>query len=94
MNYQIKLSSSARKALKKLGRSGKFNPSILNKILYCFERGESLPVHVKDHALRGNFIGSRECHLGFNLLLIYKYNDELKVITVSDIGTHPELFGE
>lgn len=94
MTYQVKLSRSASRALKKLGRSGSFNPSILNKILHCFEKGESLPVHVKDHALQGNFIGFRECHLGFNLLLVYKRNDETRIITVSDIGTHPELFGE
>lgn len=94
MHYRVKLSNSARRALKKLGRSGKFNPFILNAILQCFEEGNSLPEKYKDHQLHGEFAHLRECHLGFNLLLLYERDDELKIVTVSDIGTHPELFGE
>lgn len=94
MSYRVKLSSSARRSLKKLGRSGTFNPSVFDKILHCFEKGESLPTHFKDHALQGNFAGSRECHLGFNLLLIYERDEAVQIITISDIGTHGDLFGE
>lgn len=94
MIYHVSLSVSARRRLKKLRYSGNFNPGILNKILHCFENGEPLPNRVNDHQLQGEFAGFRECHLGFNLLLIYKRNDELRVVTITNIGTHPELFGE
>jgi len=92
--YQIKLASSTRKALKKLGRSGKFNQTIFNKVVRCLQNGDPLPFFVKDHQLQGNFIGSRECHLEFNLLLIYERDDVERIVTISDIGTHQELFGE
>ncbi len=94
MTYHIKLSSSARRYLKKLRHSGTFNPAVLDKILHLLERGEFLQSEFKDHQLHGEFAHFRECHLGFNLLLLYKRNDEEKIITISDIGTHEELFGE
>ena len=94
MTYQVKLSRSALKALKKLERSGSFNPYSLNTVLHCFEYGETIPEKYKDHQLRGEFAHLRECHLEFNLLLVYKRNDDARIITVSDIGTHSELFGE
>lgn len=80
--------------MKKLKRSGAFNPSVLNAIFQCLEEGIPLPEKCKDHQLHGEFAHHRECHVGFNLLLVYRRNDALKIITVSDIGTHPELFGE
>lgn len=94
MTYHVSLSVSARRRLKKLKYSGSFNPEVLNKILHCFGNGEPLPEKVKDHQLQGEFAHYRECHIGFNLLLIYKRNDELRVVTITNIGTHQELFGE
>ncbi|OGG92987.1 hypothetical protein A2609_02010 [Candidatus Kaiserbacteria bacterium RIFOXYD1_FULL_47_14] len=94
MNYHIKLSISARRALKKLKHSGVFNQIVFNSVLYCLENGNLLPEKYKDHQLHGEFAHFRECHLGFNLLLLYRRNDEAGIITISDIGTHPELFGE
>jgi len=94
MNYRLKVSNKAQKTLKKLGRSGKFNPAILNKILHCLENGGVLPEQYKDHQLHGDLAGFSECHLGFNLLLQYEKDEALRLITIAKIGTHQELFGE
>jgi len=94
MIYHVSLSASSRKRLKKLRYSGNFNPEVFHRILQCLENGETLPERVKDHQLRGEFTDYRECHLGFNLLLIYKQNNDLRTVTITNIGTHPELFGE
>ncbi|OGG39907.1 hypothetical protein A2118_00810 [Candidatus Kaiserbacteria bacterium GWA2_50_9] len=94
MIYHVSLSASARKRLKKLRYSGNFNTEVFHRILRCLENGEPLPERTKDHQLHGEFANYRECHLGFNLLLLYKRNDEARVVTISDIGTHGELFGE
>lgn len=94
MNYRIKLSNKTERVLKKLKRSGTFNPFALNTILRCLQNGEALPERYKDHQLHGEFAQLRECHLSFNLLLLYKRNEETRIITIADIGTHPELFGE
>jgi mRNA interferase YafQ len=94
MIYYVSLSALARKHLKKLSHSGNFNPEVFHRILQCLENREPLPERAKDHQLRGEFADYRECHLGFNLLLIYKQNDDLRVVTITNIGTHQELFGE
>ena len=92
--YSIVLSNSARRYLKKLSHSGAFNSATLHKVMHLLESGEPLPEKFKDHRLHGEFSHLREFHLGFNLLVLYERDDVLRIITVSDIGTHPELFGE
>jgi len=64
------------------------------ELLALFIFGKSLPINFKDHALQGSLSGKRECHIGFNLLVVYKHNEQLKVVTISGVGTHQELFGE
>jgi len=93
MTYRIALAASARKALRKLSRSGSFDRGSLDTLLVLFETGVSLPTHYKDHGLHGAFSGSRECHLAFDLLVLYKRDDALCTVTIQDIGTHEELFG-
>ena len=44
----------------------------------------------KDHPLRGNYQGYRECHLEPDWLLIYKITDE--ELSLSRTGTHSDLF--
>jgi mRNA interferase YafQ len=52
--------------------------------------GDPLPAEYLDHELRGEWEGTRECHVGGDFLLIYQAT-EREVIFV-DIGTHAELF--
>ena len=92
--YQIIYAQGARRALKRLRRSGSFQEAVFKELLALFMNDRSLPIHFKDHALHGDFIGYRECHLGFNLLVVYKRNEEKGIVTISEVGTHPELFGE
>ena len=92
--YQIIYSQGARKALKRLRKSGSFPNAIFKELLTLFMCGRSLPFHFKDHALQGNLSINRECHIGFNLLVVYERDDDQKVITISRVGTHGEIFGE
>jgi mRNA interferase YafQ len=64
------------------------------KILAIMKRlinQESLEPRHKEHNLRGNYIGRRECHIEPDWLLIYKIaGDE---IIFERTGTHADLFG-
>lgn len=51
-----------------------------------------LPSKNKDHTLKGNFIGYRECHINPDSLLIYKKDTTLKIIALIRTGTHSDLF--
>lgn len=92
--YQVAYAQGARRALKRLRRGRSFPEERLKEIVTLLMCGRTLPVLFKDHQLHGEFADLRECHLGFNLLLLYKRNEELRVVTIANIGTHPELFGE
>lgn len=46
---------------------------LLDNIIRCLSNGEPLPEKHKDHALTGNWVGHRECHILPNWLLIYHY---------------------
>lgn len=92
--YEIRYAQSARKALKRHRRSGSFPEEKFKELLTLFIFGRSIPINFKDHALHGDLSVARECHIGFNLLIEYSCNEDLKIITIIDIGTHVELFGE
>ena len=49
-----------------------------------------------DHALKGDWVGHRECHVGGDFLLAYKLDDSGKVGLVVFVraGTHADLFNE
>jgi len=64
----------------------------LKDIFHYFIQGLPLPMQYKDHALKGKFLGYRECHVFPDTLLIYEKDDKEKIITLAYIGTHSDLF--
>lgn len=50
-----------------------------------------LPKRIRDHALKGDYSGTRECHVKPDLLLIY-YKTEKVLLTLVRLGSHSELF--
>ena len=51
------------------------------------------PTH-RDHALTGDYIGYRECHIQADWLLIYKIDGQELLLTLTRTGSHSELFGK
>lgn len=93
MLYEIVYTKSFRKSLKKLARSGSIEPPSIQKVIDILISDGNLPIQFRDHALRGNYAGCRECHIMPDLLLIYEIDDKLKLITLVEVGSHSELFG-
>ncbi|MGI2027112.1 type II toxin-antitoxin system YafQ family toxin [Endozoicomonas acroporae] len=48
-----------------------------------------MPV-MKDHALVGDWLGFRDCHIKPDLLLIYRIHD--RKLQLARIGSHSDLF--
>jgi len=61
-------------------------------VLYKLLNDEVLPEKYSDHALVGDWVGYRECHVNPDLLLIYKYSDTT-TLRLARLGSHSELFG-
>jgi mRNA interferase YafQ len=90
--YEVRFSRLAKKSLKKLGRSGSFNKKDFEVFLERLLRGDVLPRIYKDHQLKGSLSDFRECHIGFDLLVVYEKDTTLQLIVIANIGTHDELF--
>ncbi len=67
---------------------------LLDNIIRKLASGEQLPEKNKDHALTGNWVGHRECHIQPDWLLVYRIENDLLVLTLSRTGTHSDLFGK
>lgn len=67
---------------------------LLDDIIRKLANNEQLPEKNKDHALIGNWAGHRKCHILPNWLLVYRIENNLLVLTLSQTGTHSDLFGK
>lgn len=56
----------------KLAMKRHLNIDLLDDIIRALSRGDTLPEKNKDHALSGDWIGHRECHIQPDWLLIYR----------------------
>ena len=54
--------------------------------------GDILPPQYKDHPLRGNFAGSRDCHIEPDWILIYTLAENNSHVRFERTGTHSDLF--
>ena len=65
---------------------------LLDQVVDFLAKGELLPEKYKDHALSGDYVGFRECHITPDWLLVYAIKNETLVLTLSRTGTHSDLF--
>ena len=72
------------------GRHREVLDTELDKIVRLLAADEALPLEYDDHALIGNWIGHRECHVQHNLLLIYRKPDD-ETLQLVRLGSHSEL---
>ena len=89
--YEIKNTTQFKKDYKLAKRRG-LNLNLLKDIVIKLANGETLAPKHKDHSLSGNWTGHRECHIQPDWLLIYRYEEEVLVLTLSRTGTHSDLF--
>ena len=71
-----------------------YDMSKLERTIDLLLTGDLMPPEYRDHPLKGNYSGYRECHVGGegDWLLIYKiYNDQL-ILVLTATGTHVDLF--
>ncbi|MDR1529184.1 MAG: type II toxin-antitoxin system YafQ family toxin [Burkholderiales bacterium] len=60
-------------------------------VLNDLAAGKPLPKRMFDHALSGEFKGSRECHVYPDLLLIYCVREDSGEIVLARLGSHAQL---
>ena len=89
MKYNIKYATKFKKHYKRLNAKDQQEArAVINRLA----NDEILEIKYRDHALQGDLIGFRECHLKPDLLLIYQKQDGKLILYCFDIGSHSELF--
>ena len=89
--YNIVSSSRFKKDLKTVIKRG-YDIQLLNDIVSKLANGEELGPKFKDHALTGNWIGHRECHIQPDWLLVYEIDDGNLYLYLTRTGTHSDIF--
>jgi mRNA interferase YafQ len=83
--------SQFKKDVKLADRRGK-DLSKLKAVIDLLIDGDVLPAQYKDHPLRGNFAGSRDCHVEPDWVLIYTLTENDSHVRFERTGTHSDLF--
>ena len=89
-NYIVKVTSQFKKDYKLAMKRG-LKISLLDEVITLLSKGEELPEKYRDHALIGNWLGHRECHILPDWLLIYRIENDVLVLTLSRTGSHSDL---
>jgi mRNA interferase YafQ len=92
----VRYAKSFTKDWERLSRSGRYDMRILQDVMLMLIANDvPLGPEWKDHPLKGEWLGNRECHIGGDFLLIYEIDQSIgKSGTVYFVraGTHSELF--
>jgi mRNA interferase YafQ len=92
IKYKIKFTTLFKKQRKFLIKRG-FDIKQLDDVILSLANGETLSPKCCDHALSGNRKGYRDCHISHDWLLIYKIDNDILTLLLSETGTHSDLFG-
>lgn len=87
IDYHKSFKKDYRKALKR-----GIDVNEVNKVINMLANEIPLPAQYKDHALKGNYIGYRECHVQNDWLLVYRIEKNILTLTLAYMGTHSDLF--
>ena len=84
------LSSRFKKNYELMVKRG-YNMILLDEVVQTLLAEKPLPPERRDHALKGNWKGFRECHILTDWLLIYKKDGAKLILYLEQTGTHSDL---
>ena len=82
----------------RLSRSGRYDMNRLKHVMLMLIGNDGpLGPEWRDHLLKGEWTGHRECHIGGDFLLVYRLDEtdgKAGKVYFVRLGTHSELFNE
>ncbi len=87
----IRFANRMKRDVKLMKKRGK-DIAKLEWILERLATEEVLPEKYKDHQLKGEWQGFRECHIEPDWLLIYRIEDNELTLYATATGSHADLF--
>ena len=92
MTYRIRATARFRKDYRLMRKRG-LDMAQLDEVIAILASGDSMDDKYHDHALSGNYVGHRECHIAPDWLLVYYKEKDILVLALVRTGTHSDLFG-
>ena len=92
MKYEVKFTGQFKRDVKLAIKQGK-DLTALYDVIEQLANGQILAAKYRDHRLKGEYAGSRECHVEPDWLLVYEIHADVLVLMLYRLGTHSELFG-
>ena len=74
------------------GRHRQALNTVLPNVLIALVADMPLEPNFQDHALTGDWVGYRDCHIRPDLVLIYAKRDD-DLLLLARLGSHSEVFG-
>ena len=91
MKYRVDTTKKFDKGLKLCKKRG-LAEQLLWDVVVMLANGQQLPAKYNDHKLKGEYKDFRECHIESDWLLIYKIEENKLILTLTQTGTHSDLF--
>lgn len=88
--YKLRTPKSFQKDYKKFSKL--IDITDVDEVIKKLQNDEKLEEKYKDHPLKGNYKGCRDCHIKPDLVLVYKKEDDILILTCLRLNTHSELF--
>jgi mRNA interferase YafQ len=88
--YRPQPTGKFKKDVKRLKKRG-YDLSLLKVAVNMLANGETLPKQYRDHPLKGNRKGYRDCHIQDDWVLVYKINKDVLTLVLCETGTHADI---
>jgi len=92
MKYTPYYSNKIKKQLELLKKRG-YNMQLFKDVVEMLLDDVPLPPKYRDHSLKGDKAGYRDCHIQSDWLLIYKIEKDVLTLILSETGSHSDIFG-
>ena len=89
--YELRFTTAYKKSYKLMKKRG-LDLDLLDNVVDTLRQGKTLAEKYRDHALTGQYLGFRECHIKPDWLLIYLIENDILALTLVDTGTPADLF--
>ena len=90
MIYAPYYTNRIKKQLKALKKRG-YDMTLFKEVVDMLLDGKPLPPKYRDHPLRGDRRGYRDCHILSDWVLIYKIDGRQLILILSETGTHSDI---
>lgn len=90
--YYVISSKKYSKSLKRVSQDKDFDVKKHKEIINLLKNNDKLTAQYRDHELKGEYAGVRECHIQNDILLLYRKDKDVLVLLLVNIGTHSNLF--